>query len=621
MKKKLFSRAGAIGLAGISAFSAVSIVASADVTPDTNNVLSGTAYLLEWSVKKTVDTYGVSYNGTTVSFPWQKTEYTMNPSTINYTSIYDNGSASHTFTCNQKEYFGYSTPVNNIKNEATTAKNNVDKINKADRTYWENLWKDYYWLQKNGPAAKEMTTPNAKVSIGAGADDSAFKTTFLTGADTFEVVSYTVTVTITNKTMKNLEDELANASGEVDMDAYGVLTEGGKGSSATTYTLNTTGSTGGTGSTGTTVGGYAAYVIPSGYRTWSSVIYRSGVTWYPNLNAMYIATGSWAYDDRRELKEPYSSSKAYFNPVNGEYISNSVYTSSNYPHAVYITGTDTTRDETAIYKVGNLYYYTWTSAYNAANGDTTKVEWIRDYSSTGAYFSRITGYFYSTYEAAVSASNGYSSYVIAVGGTGYYYDDPYYYYYLLRAQQGNSSSSSSNLGGSSVKIGNKSGWSNVRASIRSASTGTTLNVNMGSETSIPEEILSALDGKNVTVNFTLSNGSVISFNGLNISTPKDVYVKVSYNTTNIPSALVKKAKSINKAVSSAQVSVTNNTFGGSGSLTVKFGTNRANFTAKLYRYNSSKNSLQLIDTSTVASTGRVTFNKVTQGGDYVIVLS
>ena len=112
----------------------------------------------------------------------------------------------------------------------------------------------------------------------------------------------------------------------------------------------------------------------------------------------------------------------------------------------------------------------------------------------------------------------------------------------------------------------------------------------------------------------------MTFNGRDISNPKDVNVAVTYNTKNISSSLVNKAKKVNKAVSSSQISVSNNTFGGTASLTVKFSSNRAGYTAKIYRYNSSKNSLQLVDTSRVSSSGKVTFDKVTQGGNYVIVL-
>ncbi|MDE5859108.1 MAG: hypothetical protein K2H23_01760, partial [Oscillospiraceae bacterium] len=62
-------------------------------------------------------------------------------------------------------------------------------------------------------------------------------------------------------------------------------------------------------------------------------------------------------------------------------------------------------------------------------------------------------------------------------------------------------------------------------------------------------------------------------------------------------------------------------FGSSADVTVKFATKRAGCTARLYRYNSDRNSLSLVDKSTVNSSGKCTFDGVTKGGDYVIVLS
>ena len=620
MKKKTFGRIAAVGLAGLTAVPAVAIVASADVTVNADNVMSGIAYCVEWTVRK--DTTQYTANESTVAGKVQ-VDFTPAVPTQEFvavsTAITDGDGFTYTLPDSQKIYYGFNSSATAVqtqtRNAATTANNN----NSANYTEWQNKWKDYVWLSnlsdtekaKLGDTIKQ--TPNAKQPVTANTTAAGIKPS----ESTFDRITYTANVTITNKSMKNLADEIGTA-GKVAM-SNGVIDSG------STYTLDVNNTNAGTtGSTGTNGTVYGQYDIPAGYRYASATSYYSYEmqTYYPNLPALRAAVGYQTTNYSAHTPSPaYSTANCYFDPASGNYYT-LAQKNANYPLAVYVTSGSSTSTENAIYRVNGLYYYTWSSAYAAAGNNADNVTYIGTYTVTGNYFSRLTGNFYSTYSAALAASGSNGAYVVTLGGSYYgdYYDylDPYYYYFMQK--NNGSSSSSSSLGGSSVTIGNKSGWTNVRTSIRNASVGTTLNVSMGNETYIPEEILSALSGKNVDVNFTLKNGAVISFNGRDISNPKDVNVNVAYNTKNISSSLVNKAKSVNNAVTSSQINISSNTFGGTASLTVKFSTNRSGYTAKIYRYNSSRNSLQLVDTSRVASTGKVTFDKVTQGGDYVIVL-
>lgn len=677
MKKKFLSRAAAIGLVGLTAVPAMSIAASASVTitavEDSNGgdsskatmEMKGTAHLVKWSLVEVTTTYGATVTGgndalgTKAVSAISSTEIPMiatwNASSTSYGQVPGVGSA---YYATQKNASTAKDQIDNIIKErndaAKAAKENLENTIKDYNSYWAAVATAQGNVKKNkdGTITDGTATftpacePKLQVTVVVGGDLQP-KDAYYTKSEapyakkTATDIDNAVNAANTNAKITYYYSFTPNVNTTVSMTElqsifgkYVVVGADGKISESTSngtgaITINTTGGVGGsTGNGGTVSGTYGSnYIPPNSYTTTPSTAYYCNDLGYyfPSLASLRAVAGNLA-TYRAVTIDPgytYTSSRRYFDPSTGRY-----FTVSTAPAGcvvVYSENSDaSTHGENAVYRVNGLYYYTWTSAYSAAGGDTDKIVYDHTPTSYNAYFSRYNGRFYATYNDAVVASGGRSSYVVSTGYSSsydYYYDDPYYYWYLNRGNSSSSSSSSSNLGGASVTIGNKSGWSNVRTSIKNAASGATLNVSLGNETSIPEEILTALDGKNVTVNFTLKNGSVISFNGKDISAPKDVYVNVSYNTKNVPSSLVSKAKSVNNAISSSQISVSSNTFGGSASLTVKFGTNRSGCTAKIYRYNSSKNSLQLVDTSTVASTGRVKFDKVTQGGDYVIVLS
>lgn len=316
------------------------------------------------------------------------------------------------------------------------------------------------------------------------------------------------------------------------------------------------------------------------------------------------------------------------------------------------------------------YYKTWNDAYVASNYDTTKVSewnsssWSSTYSSTYSWYSSYTGRYYQTYAAALAvspnssyvsqgsasssstysstyswyssytrryyqtyaaalaASNNNSSYVSQ--GNYYYYNNPYYYYYGLNGYYGLGglgNTTTTNRDTSSVTIGNLKGWTSVIRTVNSAKSGASYTVNMKTETEIPSNVLTALKGKNVTINFKFSNGAVFSLNGADISSTSAISPVIRYGSTSIPSSLKKKAVKSNDGVSSSQFTINGNSFGADASITVKFNTKRAGCSAKLYRYNASANTLSLVSRSAVQSNGQCKFDNVKQGGEYIVVLS
>lgn len=412
-------------------------------------------------------------------------------------------------------------------------------------------------------------------------------------------------------------------------------------SGATRYYTGTPSSSG----TTTSTGSYSYTGAATNYA--GSSVYYSIMTdkFYPNYYSAYrdtIAQGFTAYTSSSYIyptlsytNAGYTSSTKYFDYSNGRY-----YTVDT-GDTVVIYGYNTSYDSTSTtststygrYLVNGRYYPTYAEALSAA-GSSYSITTLATYSAPQTnYFSYTTGYYYATYAAALSASGNntsnvrtfsyYSSdyYYDGYYYDGYYYGDPYYYYWLSKYGTSSSdSSSSSSSDTTTAAVGNRKGWTSVATYLGKLSSGSSVKVSMNTETTIPSSVTSAIKGKNVTVQFVLNNGTVFTINGKDISSAKDIDISTTYNTSNVPSKLVKAAYKKNDAVSTAQISINSDSFGAAADITVKFAAKRAGYTAKLYRYNSSKQTLSLVDSAKIQDTGKCTFGEVTKGGDFVIVI-
>lgn len=280
----------------------------------------------------------------------------------------------------------------------------------------------------------------------------------------------------------------------------------------------------------------------------------------------------------------------------------------------------------------NLYFPTAADALAAGATDyrqvtgpqtttpTTTYESSVNVSTTYPWYSTVTGRYYKTSADAVAASGGSSSAVYN------YYDRYYYnlyglYGYGYTGLYYPTTTTTTTTDTSNVTIGKYKGWTYVNRYIRSASSGASYTVSMNGETSIPSTVLSALYGKDVTVNFKFNSGAILSINGKNLSSTSSISTDIKYNTKNVPDSLVKKAVKADDGISTAQFTVSGGNMSASASVTIKFKASRAGCTAKLYRYNSSSNSLSLVSTTVIKSNGNGVFDKVSQGGSYLVVLS
>lgn len=624
MKKKNLGRVAALGIAAITAVPAFGITASADVSYGvgvganaTAMYISGTAYRQTWLVQKEVTDYwfwvetntssgaATLRSDTGVSAP--QVLASADAMTVTYdavqvtpTTVITVGAGCGT----GNSYYTTQKAANDAVKDIKTAITESSRVSSADVSAARTMWQEYVNflnLKNSAKTAFDQGKTEYRTSfkgiplIMEGSYGDFYKYTVTNGTvaktDVYDVAEPTV-ATATSHMSKTIYSfalapnatpvtmqQLSDALGPMVDITNGVIT----GSSSGAYYINTTGgSTTTTTTTPTTTTATATYYVPAGYRYASDVSYYSPDTlsYYPNLEALRAAVGytTTNYSTKTPATK-YSSATPYFDPVTGEYVSST----SGSSYAISVTsGT-----------VSGNYYYSYT-----------------------------TGRYYATYSEALNASGGDASKVVYVGSSAASttnYNDPYWYYFNYMKNNNNNNSSSSSS--SSVSINGKSGWSAVSSSVKNAGSGASLTVAMNGEDVVPSSVTSAMQGKNVDVNFKLSNGAVVTINGKDIDTAKSIDVSTTYNTKNVPTKLVQKAGTVNNGVMTAQISVGSGaSLGASADVTVKFSASRAGTTAKLYRYDSSKNSLKLVDTSKVSTTGKCTFDGVTKGGDFVVVL-
>lgn len=154
--------------------------------------------------------------------------------------------------------------------------------------------------------------------------------------------------------------------------------------------------------------------------------------------------------------------------------------------------------------------------------------------------------------------------------------------------------------------------------IKGASTGSTVQVDMGNATVLSKKILEAAKGQDV--NIQLNMGSYTwTINGKDIkaSDLKDIDMKVTMNTDAIPSSVVKKLAGDNPTM---QLSLAHEgDFGFQAKLTLNVGSQYAGKFGNLYYYDSD-GKLVYINSGKVAESGNVSLT-FSHASDYVVVLA
>lgn len=249
------------------------------------------------------------------------------------------------------------------------------------------------------------------------------------------------------------------------------------------------------------------------------------------------------------------------------------------------------------YYISNGYIYD-------GNGNKVGTPASQGYNTYATWFCTDDGKFYN---APQNGKRGYS--VSASSASLVDTSDPYYQYWTMRVEQ--------------LKKEQAEKTDNKNTSSSSTSNKTTSSEEIKAADNslfVSAEELAAIraSGETLTVNYTKS--IKWTFSGENVKTPKDINCRVTYNTKNVPKALLSAIKT-DEVTNVYQMTISENlAFGSNASLQIKFNEKKANFIAKLYRYDSATGSLIYINTATVGNSGYTTFNNLDHGGDFVVTL-
>ena len=140
--------------------------------------------------------------------------------------------------------------------------------------------------------------------------------------------------------------------------------------------------------------------------------------------------------------------------------------------------------------------------------------------------------------------------------------------------------------------------------------------------SLTKKFMSAAATKNVNITLVMPNGAVWEFNGKDIDKDyvSNVNLAVKYNTNKIPASLKSQASKGASSYSEITIGQDSAYLGFEGTVSIKFNKSNAFANAKLYRYDSSRNVLVLVDETIIGSDGTASFD-VVNSGTYAIVIA
>ncbi len=342
------------------------------------------------------------------------------------------------------------------------------------------------------------------------------------------------------------------------------------------------------------------YAVTDGYRLY----------YYPNIayaKAAIAATpGSYISNITKSTHSEYAR---YFCFYNGIYYGSN--TNSPYPSdTVWMSNADGTNGNYNPVMDTTINYYVHEGKVYSSNGTLIGNAASRGYSRNSTWFCTSDGQFYS------SPQNGKSGYYVTLND-GYNIDmsDPSYQYWMFQIQalrqqiDDLENDKNTNTKPSANKPSASSSSSKEEIIIDSDDTGI-----------ISAAELAELRANGETIEFT-SNHKAVKWTiaGENVKTAKDVNLRVTFGQDNIPEVL-RKAVMKDVAASSRITIGENVKWGVNAAITIKYNENKANFIAKLYRYDTSTSTLILVNTATVGNSGYVTFNNLDHGGDYFVTL-
>lgn len=356
----------------------------------------------------------------------------------------------------------------------------------------------------------------------------------------------------------------------------------------------------------------------------SSNIYREYTDGTVYINGYTYKMSDCSYANGRY----YALSSAV--PISGNgYYNNYYYNNSNY---IFYNG---------------YYYLKSECTYNSSTNTYTPLSTATKYYDTYGYYNYYYPYYgydwkYEEYTDYIvlngyrfdkSDCNYYNGryYPKSMNYNGYYYGGKYYnsyaaYLNALYNYNGiiyNSASSSVSKTDPFI-YGNekKKGWNAIINTIIYSKNNANVKIDMNETYSLTKKFMSAASTKNVNITLVMPNGAVWEFNGKDIDKDyaDNVNLAVKYNTNKIPDILKTKASKGASSYSEITIGKDSAYLGFEGTVSMKFNKRNAYADAKLYRYDSSRNVLILVDEATIGSDGTASFD-VVNSGTYAIVIT
>lgn len=162
----------------------------------------------------------------------------------------------------------------------------------------------------------------------------------------------------------------------------------------------------------------------------------------------------------------------------------------------------------------------------------------------------------------------------------------------------------------------KSGWDTIISEIDFAADGNTVKVNMNGTYELPKNVVSRIQNRNINLELHCSS-AVWTINGLDVTNPKTVNMRVSDRYNKIPSSIIDGLKS---ELTAKELRLYHNgDFGFKATLTVGVGKKYNNYYGALYHYNTKTKQLEFVDES-LAANRQITF-ELTHASYYAVAFN
>lgn len=162
----------------------------------------------------------------------------------------------------------------------------------------------------------------------------------------------------------------------------------------------------------------------------------------------------------------------------------------------------------------------------------------------------------------------------------------------------------------------KSGWDAIISEIDFTADGSTVRVNMNGTYELPKDVVSRIQNRNINLELHCG-GAVWTINGLDVTNPKTVNMRVSDRYNKIPASVI---DGLNSELTAKELRLYHNgDFGFKATLTVGVGKKYNNYYGALYHYNTKTKQLDFVDES-LAADRQITF-ELTHASYYAVAFN